>query len=109
MPIYFDLHAPGDVASPVLSQGVEDAGSGAEDRHHVRQVDYYCADDGVIYCVLEAPSADDVRARHAERGMSCGEVYTMTQVNWHLPLSTETRQELDHAIQRDWEARQQAV
>jgi hypothetical protein len=109
VPIYFDLHEPGDVPLAAISQGVDDAGSGAEDQHHVRQLDYYCAVEGSIYCVLEAPDENEVRARHAERGIPCAEVRTITSVDWKVPLSAEARRELDQAIQRDWQARHRSV
>ena len=105
MPIYFDLHPPGVVPLPAITQGLLAARTGAEDRHHVRQVDYYCADDGAIYCVLEAPSPDEFRARHAERGLPCEEVLPIADVDWQVPLGAAARRALNQAIQRDWQAR----
>ena len=105
MPIYFDLHPPGEVPLASIRRGIADARSGVEDHLHVRQVDYYCGADGAIYCVLEAPSPDVVRARHAERGMRCAEVLPASGVDWQLPLEGAARQALDQAIQRDWQAR----
>jgi hypothetical protein len=109
VPIYFDLHPPGDVPLPALRQGIDDAGSGAEDQHHVRQVDYYCTSDGSIYCVLQAPGHEAFHARHVERGIPRAEVYPVTDAEWTLPLSAQARQELDQAIQRDWQARHPSV
>ena len=109
MPIYFDLHPPGVVPLATISQAIEDAGSGAEDQYHVRQVDHYCAVDGAIYCVLEAPGPEAFQARHAERGIPCAEVHTLTDAEWKVPLSAELRRELDQAIQRDWQARHPSV
>jgi hypothetical protein len=75
----------------------------------VRQVDYYCAADGAIYCVLEAPGPEAFQARHVERGIPCIEVHAVTNADWKVPLSAETRQELDRAIQRDWYSRYPSV
>lgn len=105
MPIYFDLHPPGDAPLPVIRQGITDARSGAEDQYGVRQVDCYCAAAGAIYCVLEAPDPEAFRARHAKRGIPCVEVHAITDAKWKAPLSAEARQELDRAIQRDWQTR----
>jgi hypothetical protein len=109
VPIYFDLHPPGDVPLPAISQGITDARSGVEDHHHVRQVDYYCAVQGAIYCVLEAPSAEAFRARHVERGIPCADVLPLTGAEWQLPLSASTRRVLDEAIQRHWYAHSPSV
>jgi hypothetical protein len=109
VPIYFDLHPPGDVPLPAISQGIVDAGTGIEDRHRVRQVDYYCAADGAIYCVVEAPGPEAFQARHAERGIPCVEVHALAEADWKVPLSAEMRRELDRAIQRDWQARYPSV
>jgi hypothetical protein len=109
MPIYFDLHPPGAVPLMALSQGIEDARTGAEDQHKVRQIDYYCAAEGAIYCVLESPSPEAFRARHEARGMPCADVLPISGVDWQVPLSAEARQMVDQAIQRDWYARHPAV
>ena len=109
MPIYFDLHPPGAVPLPAISQGIEEAGSGVEDQYHVRQVDYYCAVEGSIYCVLEAPGPEAFLARHAERGIPCAEVHPITDVDWRVPLSTQARLQLNAAIQRDWATRHPSV
>jgi hypothetical protein len=109
VPIYFDLHPPGDVPLPAICQGVVDAGSGVEDQYRVRQVDYYCAAEGAIYCVLEAPGPEAFQARHAERGIPCVEVHAITDVDWKVPLSARARQQLDRAIQRDWHSRYPSV
>ena len=92
-----------------LTRGMADAGSGAEDQHHVRQVDFYCAPDGAVYCVLEAPSPDAFRARHVERGMACSEVVPLPGRKWHLPLSARARHQVERAIRRDWLARHPLV
>jgi hypothetical protein len=109
VPIYFDLHPPGEVPLPAISQGIDDAGSGAEDQHHVRQVDYYCASDGSIYCVLQAAGPEAFHARHADRGIPCADVHPISEADWTLPLSAEARQQLDRAIQQDWQARHPSV
>jgi hypothetical protein len=36
-------------------------------------------------------------------------VYPVTDLEWTLPLSAQARQELDQAIQRDWQARHPSV
>ena len=109
MPIYFDLHSPGDVPLSAIGQGIADARSGVQDEHHVRQVDYYCTVDSSIYCVLEAPSEEACRARHLQRGIPCAEVHLITDAEWNVPLTAETRQELNRAIERDWQARHPVV
>jgi hypothetical protein len=105
VPIYFDLHSPGHVPLSAIGQGIADARSGVQDKHHVRQVDYYCAAEGAIYCVLESPSAEAFRARHVERGIPCADVLPISGVDWPLPLTAAARQALDLAIQRDWQSR----
>jgi Protein of unknown function (DUF4242) len=106
LPIYFDLHPPAEVSARDIREGLADARSGTQDRHRVRQIDYYCAIQGAIYCVLEAPSPDAIRARHAAQGLPCREVVVIDGLEGQLPLSAQDRRVLDEAIRRDWQARE---
>ena len=36
--------------------------------------------DGKVYCLLEAPDADAVRAHHDTVGVSCGDVHQISGV-----------------------------
>ena len=107
--IYFDLHPPGEVPARTIREGLAEARGGTRDRHRVLQVDYYCAAEGAIYCVLEAPSPDAVRARHTERGLPCGEVEVVEGLESERPLSAHDRRVLDQTIVRHWQASHPSV
>jgi hypothetical protein len=38
------------------------------------------SDDFQVYCLLEAPDAEAVRAHHAALGVPCGDVHEVTQL-----------------------------
>lgn len=73
-----DFHDDLKLPPEALAQITEDTRAGHSDQFGVRQVELYHNADGQVYCLLEAPDAEAVRAHHEALGVGCGEVHEVT-------------------------------
>jgi hypothetical protein len=71
MDYHDDLKLP-QQAIDQIAQGTRD---GATDEFGVRQVELYHNPEGKVYCLLEGPDEEAVRAHHAALGVPCGDVH----------------------------------
>jgi len=75
MPTFMDFHDELKLPQEAIDQITEDTKAKKQDQFGVRQVELYHNAEGKVYCLLEAPDADAVRAHHEALGVSCGEVH----------------------------------
>jgi hypothetical protein len=66
-------------------------------------------DDGVIYCILNAPSLEAVCRHHQERGLACDDVHVMQDLHELRATSREDKALVRAAIDRFWPADQTAT
>jgi hypothetical protein len=59
-------------------------------------------EDGVIYCILDAPDADAACQHHAERGISCDDLHAIEDLKGRAPTSDKDRARVRNAIRRLW-------
>jgi hypothetical protein len=81
MPIFFDNHAAFELPSASVVEFLRAAREGKRDDTHVLPLDFFCGSDGAVYCVVDAPSADAVRHSHQRRGLPCGAVRDLAQMD----------------------------
>jgi hypothetical protein len=75
MPIFMDYHDDLKLPAEAISQIAEGARNGETDEFGVRQVELYHNPEGQVYCLLEGPDEDAIRAHHAALNVSCGDVH----------------------------------
>jgi Protein of unknown function (DUF4242) len=78
MPRFMDYHDDLKLPQEAIDQIGQGARDGVSDQFGVRQVELYHNPDGKVYCLLEGPDEEAVRAHHAALGVPCGDVH---QVN----------------------------
>ena len=88
MPTYIDCHALAVIPRTVQQQMLRESLRGIVDEHGVQPLAHW-ATDGVIYCVVRAPSQQAFCQRHAERGLACDERRPITRLRGRHPLSAE--------------------
>ena len=72
---FMDFHEDLKLPAEALAQIAEDARRARADRFGVRQVELYHTSDGKVYCLLEGPDEDAIRAHHAALGVPCGDIH----------------------------------
>ena len=72
---FMDFHEDLKLPAEAIAQIAEDARSARADRFGVRQVELYHNPDGKVYCLLEGPDEDAIRAHHAALGVPCGDIH----------------------------------
>ena len=75
MPQYMDFHDHLQLPADAIRQIADETRAGKRDQFGVRQVELYHNPDGKVYCLLDAPDAEAVRAHHDALGVPCGEVH----------------------------------
>jgi hypothetical protein len=80
MPMFMDFHEDLKLPQEAIDEIASGAREGQSDKHGVRQVDLFYNDEGRVYCLLEAPDEDAVRAHHADLNVPCGEVHPVSSI-----------------------------
>jgi Protein of unknown function (DUF4242) len=75
---FMDFHEDLKLPPEAIEQIAEDTRNEKADQFGVRQIELYHNADGQVYCLLEGPDEEAIRAHHAALGVPCGEVH---QVN----------------------------
>lgn len=75
MPRFMDYHPDLKLPEEAVAQIADDARHERADQFGVRQVELYHNPEGQVYCLLEAPDEEAVRAHHAALGVPCGDVH----------------------------------
>jgi hypothetical protein len=79
MPIFIDRHRSAGVPSAVRHQLHLEVARGLVDAHGVRSLGHWLT-NGVICCVLRAPSREASCRHHAERGLRCDDVHQIADM-----------------------------
>ena len=80
MPQFMDFHDDLKLPDDAVQQITKEAKEQKSDEFGVRQVELFHNADGKVYCLLDAPDADAVRAHHAAIGVPCGEVHEVSGI-----------------------------
>jgi hypothetical protein len=75
MPRFMDYHDDLKLPPDAIDQIAQGTRAGATDEFGVRQVELYHNPDGKVYCLLEGPDEEAIRAHHAALGVPCGDVH----------------------------------
>jgi Protein of unknown function (DUF4242) len=75
---FMDFHEDLKLPPEAIEQIAEDTRNEKADQFGVRQIELYHNADGQVYCLLEGPDEDAIRAHHAALGVPCGEVHQVT-------------------------------
>ena len=75
MPRFMDFHQDLKLPAEAIEQIADDARHGRADQFGVLQVDLYHNADGRVYCLLDGPDEQAIRAHHAALGVPCGDVH----------------------------------
>ena len=75
MPVFMDFHPDLKLPEDAIAQIADDAQHERADEFGVRQIELYHNAGGQVYCLLEAPDEEAVRAHHAALGVPCGDVH----------------------------------
>jgi len=75
MPRFMDFHEDLKLPQEAIDEIGRGAKAGEVDQFGVRQVELFHNPDGKVYCLLDAPDEEAVRAHHAALDVPCGEVH----------------------------------
>jgi hypothetical protein len=75
MPVFMDFHPDLKLPQEAIAQIADDAQHERADEFGVRQIELYHNAEGQVYCLLDAPDEEAVRAHHAALGVPCGDVH----------------------------------
>jgi hypothetical protein len=94
MPTYIDRHPLTAVPRAVRNQMHLEAVQGLIDKHGAQPLGHWVT-DGVIYCVLRAPSEAAVCRHHADRGLPCDDLH---------PISPQEKRSMQAVAAQLWPA-----
>jgi hypothetical protein len=72
---FMDFHDDLQLPAEAIAQIAEDARNGGADQFGVRQIELYHNPEGKVYCLLDGPDEQAIRAHHAALGVPCGDVH----------------------------------
>jgi Nickel responsive protein SCO4226-like len=72
---FMDFHQDLKLPAEAIAQLTEDARNARPDQFGVRQIDLYHNAEGKVYCLLDGPDEQAIRAHHAALGVPCGDVH----------------------------------
>jgi hypothetical protein len=75
VPRFMDFHEDLKLPAEAIAQIAEDTRNEKADQFGVRQVELYHNAQGQVYCLLEGPDEEAIRAHHAALGVACGDVH----------------------------------
>ena len=73
-----DFHEDLKLPDEAIQQITPETKDHKVDQFGVRQVELFHNAGGQVYCLLDAPDADAVRAHHAALGVPCGDVHEVS-------------------------------
>jgi hypothetical protein len=80
MPRFMDFHQDLKLPAEAIAQIASDTRNARADQFGVRQIELYYNADGKVYCLLEAPDEQAIRAHHAALGVPCGDIHQITSL-----------------------------
>lgn len=75
MPKFMAVHTSLKLLPEMVDQLRKEAARKRADQLGVTQLELYYNEDGMVYCLLDAPNQQAVRDHHAGVGVSCGDVH----------------------------------
>jgi hypothetical protein len=78
---FMDFHEDLQLPADAIAQLAEDARNARADQFGVRQIELYHNAEGKVYCVLDGPDAEAIRAHHAALGVPCGDVHQVDSLS----------------------------
>jgi hypothetical protein len=78
---FMDFHEDLQLPADAIAQLAEDARNARADQFGVRQTELYHNAEGKVYCVLDGPDAQAIRAHHAALGVPCGDVHQVDSLS----------------------------
>jgi Protein of unknown function (DUF4242) len=75
VPRFMDFHPDLKLPAEAIAQIADDTRNKRADQFGVRQPGLYHNADGAVYCLLEGPDEDAIRAHHAALGVPRGDVH----------------------------------
>jgi hypothetical protein len=76
--LFMDFHDDLTLPAEALAQIADDTRNEKADQFGVRQMELYHNPGGKVYCLLEGPDEDAIRAHHTALGVPCGDVHRVT-------------------------------
>jgi hypothetical protein len=78
---FMDFHEDLQLPADAIAQLAEDARNARADQFGVRQIELYHNAEGKVYCLLDGPDAEAIRAHHAALGVPCGDVHQVDSLS----------------------------
>jgi Protein of unknown function (DUF4242) len=75
VPRFMDFHEDLKLPAEAISQIAGDARQARADQFGVCQIELYHNDRGQVYCLLDGPDEQSIRAHHAALSVPCGDVH----------------------------------
>jgi hypothetical protein len=75
MPKFMDVHSNLKLPAEMIDQLRKEAAEKKADRFGVTQLELFHNQDGMVYCLLDAPDQQAVRDHHQGVGVACGDVH----------------------------------
>jgi hypothetical protein len=108
MPTFLDRHPLAAVPRAVQHQLRREAAQGLVDPHGAQPLAHWLT-DGVLYCVMQAPSQGAVCQHHAEHGLPCDDLHPIAGLRGSHPLSAAELQRVHALIAELWPADRHAT
>jgi Nickel responsive protein SCO4226-like len=86
---FMDFHEDLKLPAEAITQIAQDTRNGKADQFGVRQIELYHNAGGQVYCLLDGPDAEAIRAHHAALGVPCGDVHQVEDLADVLRPHTE--------------------
>jgi hypothetical protein len=103
MPAFMDCHSLSDVSLIVLQQLQGEVDAGFVDPNGVRVFGHW-AEEGVIYCVIDAPDESAVVKHHAARLLRCNDLHRLDGLSGSPTLTADDEARVREEIMRYWHA-----
>ena len=78
MALFMDFHEDLTLPAEAIAQIADETRNEKADQFGVRQIELYHNPGGKVYCLLEGPDEDAIRAHHTALGVPCGDVHQVT-------------------------------
>ncbi len=75
MPKYMDVHADLKLPPEMVDRLRKETAEKKADQFGVTQLELYYNQDGMVYCLLDAPDQQAVRNHHQGAGVACGDIH----------------------------------
>jgi Protein of unknown function (DUF4242) len=77
---FMDFHDHLQLPQEAIDQIAQGTRNGDADEFGVKQLELYHNPDGKVYCLLDGPDEEAIRAHHAALGVPCGDVHEVASL-----------------------------